>query len=173
MQQNWTSCELWKLSFLLFFLFSFFSSSFCKEKEILKTKIGGRLMCTNKCAQAESHFSVLGASWAITRTKIKKQQIIKWESALPESFCNFFALSEMRQFLRKVQKCNFFADRFRKWENSLGTNIEHMQSRCMAGSTKKLSFLAIFCSAACARLLVHVRCPMNFLKANKNKKTWT
>ena len=30
----------------------------------------------------------------------------------------------------------------------------------MAGSAKKLSFLAIFCSAACARLLVHVRFPL-------------
>ena len=90
----------------------------------------------------------------------KKTNNYQWESALPKSFCNFFALSEMRQFPRKVQKCNFFADHFRKWENSLGTNIEHMQSRCMAGSAKRLSFLAIFCSAACARLLVHVRCPL-------------
>ena len=55
-------------------------------------------MCTNKCAQPEGHFSVLGASWAITQTKIKKQQIIKSESALPKSFCNFFALSEVQQF---------------------------------------------------------------------------
>ena len=44
----------------------------------------------------------------------EKQQIIKRESVLPKSFCNFFALSEMRQFPGKVQKCNFFADRFRK-----------------------------------------------------------
>ena len=32
----------------------------------------------------------------------------------------------------------------------------------MARNAKKLSFLAIFCSAACARLLVHVRCPLKF-----------
>ena len=97
----------------------------------------------------------------------EEQQIIKWESALPKSFCNFFALSKMQQFPGKMQKCNFFADRFRKWENSLGTTVEHMQSRCMAGSAKKLSFLAIFCSSVCARLLVHVRCPAEYANWNQ------
>ena len=43
-----------------------------------------------------------------------------------------------------------------------------MQSRCMAGGAKKLSFLAIFifCSAACARLLVHVRFDTEYDRAN-------
>ena len=55
-----------------------------------------------------------------------------------------------------------FCGPFSQMGNSLGTNIEHMQSRCMAGGAKNPSFLAIFCSSACAHLLVHVRCPLIF-----------
>ena len=36
-----------------------------------------------------------------------------------------------------------------------------MQSRCTVGGAKKNPFLAIFCSLACARSLVHVSCPLN------------
>ena len=54
----------------------------------------------------------------------------------------------------------FFRGPFSQMGNSLGTNFEHMQSRCMAGGAKNPSFLAIFCSSVCARLLVHVRCPL-------------
>ena len=77
----------------------------------------------------------------------------------------------MQQIPGKGEKCNFFAHRFRKWENSLGTNIEHMQSRCMAGGAKNPSFLAIFCSSACARLLVHFRCPLRFGPLAQTSKT--
>ena len=49
---------------------------------------------------------------------------------------------------------------FANEKTHFGTNIEHMQSRCMAGSAKKPSFLAIFCSSACARLSVRVWCPL-------------
>ena len=64
----------------------------------------------------------------------------------------------MQPFRSKVQKGNFFADPFRKWKNSLGTNNRHMQST--VGRAKEPSFLAIFCSSICARLLVHVGCPL-------------
>ena len=69
----------------------------------------------------------------------------------------------MQEIPGKVPRCNFFADSFREWKDSLGTNIEHVQSRCMVGSANKPSFLAILCSSACARLLVHVRCPLTYI----------
>ena len=64
-------------------------------------------------------------------------------------------------FQGKCKNEFFFTAHFHKCENSLETIIEHMQRKCMEGGAKKLSFLAIFCSATCARLLVHVRCPLN------------
>ena len=88
----------------------------------------------------------------------QKQLIIKQESALPKSVCNFFALSEMQQSAGNARRMPFFVDRFRNCEDSLGTSIEHIQSRCMEGGAQKPSFPAILCSSACARLLVHVRC---------------
>ena len=43
------------------------------------------------------------------------------------------------------------------------TLIEHMQCRCMAGNAKVFSFLVIFCSSVCARLLLLVRCPLMYI----------
>ena len=129
--------------------------------------IGGRLICTNKCAQPEGHFNIFGASWAITRTKIQKNYKLSNEKVHCRKVSATFSRSLKCGNFQGNCKFNFFADCFRKWENSLVTNIEHMQSRCMAGSAKKLSFLAIFCSAACARLLVHVRCPLTFSLTEK------
>ena len=80
------------------------------EKLIGAIVVEGRLLCTNKCAQLEGYFSVLEASWAITRTKSRQRQqqrLIKWESALPNGFCYFFALSEMQQIPGKVQNESF------------------------------------------------------------------
>ena len=55
------------------------------------------------------------------------------------------------------------ADRFRKWANSRVTNDNHIPSRCaVSGAEKQPSFPAILCSSACARLLVHVSCSLNF-----------
>ena len=79
-----------------------------------------------------------------------------------KNFLQFFSL-KCCIFQEKCKTCNFSADRFRKWENSLGTNMEHMQSRCMVGGAKKKLHSLLSCWSACARLLVHVRCPLTDL----------
>ena len=90
--------------------------------------------------------------------------------------CSIFALSEMPANSKESARTQFFTDRFRR-ENSLGTNIEHVQSRCMADGARRPSFLAIFCLSARAHLLVHVRCPLitfswQILKMQKSERWW-
>ena len=137
----------------------------------------------NRAAQANVHqqmcttgrpFQRLGGLLSNHPNKIKKTTNSQMrESALPKSFCNFFALSEMLGNPGKVENAIFSRTVFANEKNSLGTNIEHLQSRCMAGSAKKPSFLAIFCSSACARLLGHVRCPLNLETEKKTTYTTT
>ena len=91
---------------------------------------------------------------------IKKATNYQMRKCTAEKFLQLFRSLKCSKFQGK-RKMFFFADQSRKWENSLGTNIEHMQSRCMAGGAKSRSFLAIFCSSASASLLVHVRCPLS------------
>ena len=69
---------------------------------------------------------------------------------------------------RESAKLQLFRGPFSQMRKThFGPTLNTCISRCMAGSAKKSSFLAIFCSSACARLLVHVRCPLN------NEGGWT
>ena len=67
---------------------------------------------------------------------------------MPKSFWYFVALSEMLQIPGKAQNAHSV------------TKHQQLQGRCNVESTKKPSFLAISCSSAYARLLVHARCPL-------------
>ena len=64
-----------------------------------------------------------------------------------------------------AQNVNSPVDHLHKSESSLVTHQTHsyqthLPSRCMVGSAKKSSFVALFCLSACARLLVHVGFPL-------------
>ena len=178
------------------------------------TLLGGLLICTNKGAQPEGHFSVPGACWPIS-----KLQKTSRESALPPSFCNLSALSESHRIWgshiaeraanlhlqswttrrpfqcsggllinqkkkqEKVRNCGSSATLLRslKCDNFQGkrrntilvrsvfanarAHLRPALNTCKVGAWRaalqKLIFLAILCSAACARLLVRVRCPLN------------
>ena len=66
-------------------------------------------MCTNKCAQPEGHFGVLGPPEQKKDDKFSNKKV-----HCRKVSATFFALSEMLGIPGRVKKCNFFADSFRK-----------------------------------------------------------
>ena len=119
-------------------------------------------MCTNTCAQPEGHFQRFGGLLRNHPDQIQTMSNHQVRKRTAEKFLQ--TLRALRLKCSNFQencKMQFFADRFRKWENSLGTNIEHMPSRCMADGAEDLHSL-LFSAHRPARLLVHVRCPRNF-----------
>ena len=85
-------------------------------------------MCTKKCAQPEGHFQRLGGLLTNHLDQNPNNDKLSSEKVHCRKVFATFSRSLKCSKFKKVQKRNFFGDRFRKWENSLGTNIEHMQS---------------------------------------------
>ena len=108
----------------------------------------------------EGNFQRLESLLAITRTKIQATTNYEARVHCRKVSATFSRSLKFSRFQGVRQKCNFFADRVRKRENPKGTSNGYLQSRFMVGGAKVPSFLAIFCSSACAHMLVHVSCSL-------------
>ena len=131
--------------------------------------LGGRLMCTNKCAQPEGHVQRLGGLLSNHPNQNKRNNKLSNEKVHCQKVSATFPCSlKCRKFQGKCKNATFSRTVFANEKTHFGPTLNTCISRCMAGSTKKPSFLAIFCSSACARLLVHVGYPLIAVKEHRD-----
>ena len=109
-------------------------------------------MCTTTCAQPEGHFQRFGGLLTNHPDQTPNNAELSSEKVRCQKVSATFFTLKVSKFQEKCKTCNFSADCFCKWESSLETNIEHMQSRCIAGGAQKELHSLLFS----AHRLVHV-----------------